>query len=66
MLNRWIEPELLGVLREDGHRLHRLLALAAGLLTDRYLKGCASGLARQPPGSMVGGNADRRDMADRA
>src|ERR1700736_4268749 len=39
MLNRWIEPDLLGVLREEGAGCIVFSPLAQGLLTDRYLKG---------------------------
>src|SRR5438034_6081385 len=39
MLNRWIEPELLDVLGEEGIGCIVFSPLAQGLLTDRYLKG---------------------------
>jgi L-glyceraldehyde 3-phosphate reductase len=39
MLNRWIEPELLDVLDEDGVGCIVFSPLAQGLLTDRYLHG---------------------------
>jgi L-glyceraldehyde 3-phosphate reductase len=39
MLNRWIEPELLGVLAEEGMGAIAFSPLAQGLLTDRYLDG---------------------------
>jgi L-glyceraldehyde 3-phosphate reductase len=39
MLNRWIEPELLGALGEEGVGAIAFSPLAQGLLTDRYLDG---------------------------
>jgi L-glyceraldehyde 3-phosphate reductase len=39
MLNRWIEPELLGVLDREGIGAIVFSPLAQGLLTDRYLDG---------------------------
>jgi L-glyceraldehyde 3-phosphate reductase len=43
MFNRWIEPELLDVLGAEGVGCIPFSPLAQGLLTDRYLKGIASG-----------------------
>jgi len=39
MLNRWIEPELLDVLGQEGIGCIVFSPLAQGLLTDRYLRG---------------------------
>ena len=39
MLNRWIEPELLDALGEEGAGAIAFSPLAQGLLTDRYLDG---------------------------
>jgi L-glyceraldehyde 3-phosphate reductase len=39
MFNRWIEPELLGVLESEGIGCIVFSPLAQGLLTDRYLGG---------------------------
>jgi L-glyceraldehyde 3-phosphate reductase len=39
MINRWIEPELLRVLAEEGMGAIAFSPLAQGLLTDRYLDG---------------------------
>ncbi len=39
MFNRWVEPELLGVLAEDGIGCIAFSPLAQGLLTSRYLSG---------------------------
>src|ERR671919_699557 len=44
MLNRWIEPELLDALEEEGIGCIVFSPLAQGMLTDRYLDGI-------PPGS---------------
>jgi L-glyceraldehyde 3-phosphate reductase len=43
MLNRWIEPELLDVLEEEGIGCIAFSPLAQGLLTDRYLDGIPEG-----------------------
>jgi L-glyceraldehyde 3-phosphate reductase len=39
MFNRWIEPELLGVLEREGVGCIAFSPLAQGMLTDKYLKG---------------------------
>ena len=39
MLNRWVEPELLGALAEEGVGCIAFSPLAQGLLTDKYLHG---------------------------
>ncbi len=39
MLNRWVEPELLDVLREEGIGSIVFSPLQQGLLTDKYLRG---------------------------
>ena len=39
LFNRWVEPELLGALREDGVGCIAFSPLAQGLLTDKYLSG---------------------------
>ena len=43
MLNRWIEPELLNVLEQEGVGCIAFSPLAQGMLTDRYLHGVPSG-----------------------
>jgi L-glyceraldehyde 3-phosphate reductase len=43
LLNRWIEPELLDVLEEEGAGCIAFSPLAQGLLTDRYLNGIPEG-----------------------
>ena len=52
MLNRWIEPELLGVLKEEGMGCIVFSPLAQGLLTDRYLSGVPAGSRASHPGSL--------------
>ena len=39
MLNRWIEPELLDALEDEGIGCIAFSPLAQGMLTDRYLDG---------------------------
>jgi L-glyceraldehyde 3-phosphate reductase len=43
MLNRWIEPELLDALADEGIGCIAFSPLAQGLLTDRYLTGIPEG-----------------------
>jgi L-glyceraldehyde 3-phosphate reductase len=43
MLNRWIEPELLDVLGEEGIGCIGFSPLAQGMLTDKYLDGIPEG-----------------------
>jgi L-glyceraldehyde 3-phosphate reductase len=43
MLNRWIEPDLLDVLGEEGIGCIVFSPLAQGMLTDRYLDGIPAG-----------------------
>jgi L-glyceraldehyde 3-phosphate reductase len=43
MLNRWIEPELLDVLEDEGMGCIAFSPLAQGMLTDRYLNGIPEG-----------------------
>jgi L-glyceraldehyde 3-phosphate reductase len=52
LLNRWIEPELVAVLKEEGIGCIVFSPLAQGLLTDRYLKGVPEGSRASHPGSM--------------
>ena len=51
MLNRWIEGELLSVLKEGGIGTIVFSPLAQGLLTDRYLDGVPAGSRASHPGS---------------
>jgi len=64
MFNRWIEPELLGVLEREGIGCVAFSALAQGLLTDRYINGVpADSRAAQgkslDPASITGENLER-------
>src|SRR5438309_5394793 len=52
ILNRWVEPELFDVLREEGIGCIVFSPLAQGLLTDRYLNGVPEGSRASHPGSM--------------
>ena len=52
MLNRWIEPDLIDVLKDEGIGCIVFSPLAQGLLTDRYLKGVPEGSRASHPGSM--------------
>jgi len=52
MLNRWIEPDVVQVLKEEGIGCIVFSPLAQGLLTDRYLNGVPEGSRASHPGSM--------------
>jgi L-glyceraldehyde 3-phosphate reductase len=52
MLNRWIEPELLDVLEEEGTGCIVFSPLAQGVLTDRYLHGIPEGSRASRDGSL--------------
>src|SRR5258706_12173450 len=52
MLNRWIEPDLIAVLKDEGIGCIVFSPLGQGLLTDRYLKGVPEGSRASHPGSM--------------
>src|ERR1700730_4423016 len=52
LLNRWIEPDLVNVLKEEGIGAIVFSPLAQGLLTDRYLKGVPEGSRASHAGSM--------------
>jgi L-glyceraldehyde 3-phosphate reductase len=53
MLNRWIEPDLLDELEEQGMGCIVFSALAQGLLTDRYLDGVPADSRAARSGSTV-------------
>jgi L-glyceraldehyde 3-phosphate reductase len=63
MLNRWIEPELLGVLREEGTGCIVFSPLAQGLLTDKYLTGVPQGSRGSHAGSMRPGMLTEENLA---
>jgi len=52
MLNRWIEHDLVGVLKEERIGCIVFSPLGQGLLTDRYLQGVPEGSRASHPGSM--------------
>ena len=52
MFNRWIEPDLVNVLKEEGIGCIVFSPLAQGLLTDRYLTGIPEGSRASHPGSL--------------
>jgi L-glyceraldehyde 3-phosphate reductase len=54
MLNRWIEPDVLEALAEDGVGCIVFSPLAQGLLTDRYLEGVPEGSRASRGGSLSG------------
>jgi L-glyceraldehyde 3-phosphate reductase len=52
MLNRWIEPELLDTLEEEGIGCIGFSPLAQGMLTDRYLDGIPEGSRASRPATL--------------
>jgi len=52
MLNRWVEPELLDTLADEGVGCIAFSPLAQGLLTDRYLDGVPRGSRAERKGSL--------------
>jgi L-glyceraldehyde 3-phosphate reductase len=52
MLNRWIEPELLDVLEEEGAGCIVFSPLAQGVLTDKYLDGIPENSRARRDGSL--------------
>jgi L-glyceraldehyde 3-phosphate reductase len=52
MFNRWIEPDLLDVLGEEGIGCIAFSPLAQGMLTDRYLDGIPEGSRASRPSSL--------------
>ena len=52
VFNRWIEPDLLDVLGEEGIGCIAFSPLAQGLLTDRYLNGVPEGSRASANGSL--------------
>ena len=60
LFNRWIEPDLLDVLGEEGIGCIAFSPLAQGLLTDRYLGGVPEGSRASAEGSLAARDAERR------
>ena len=52
LFNRWVEPDLLDVLGEEGIGCIAFSPLAQGLLTDRYLNGVPEGSRASAHGSL--------------
>ena len=52
MLNRWIEPELLDVLEDEGVGCIVFSPLAQGMLSDKYLDGIPSGSRASRPATL--------------
>jgi L-glyceraldehyde 3-phosphate reductase len=52
MLNRWVEPELLDALEDEGVGCIAFSPLAQGMLTDRYLEGIPEGSRASRPSSL--------------
>jgi L-glyceraldehyde 3-phosphate reductase len=63
MLNRWIEPDLLGVLKEEGIGCIVFSPLGQGLLTDKYLKGVPEGSRASHRGSMSADMLTKENLA---
>jgi L-glyceraldehyde 3-phosphate reductase len=55
MLNRWIEPELLDALEDEGAGCIVFSPLAQGVLTDRYLNGIPEGSRASEESSLTPG-----------
>jgi L-glyceraldehyde 3-phosphate reductase len=60
LLNRWIEPELLGVLESEGAGCIVFSPLAQGMLTDKYFDGIPEGSRA----AQSGGSFDRDLLTD--
>src|SRR6266446_1984114 len=63
MLNRWIEDDLLVVLREERMGCIVFSPLAQGLLTDKYLNGVPDGSRASRPGSMSADMLTKSNLA---
>jgi L-glyceraldehyde 3-phosphate reductase len=63
MLNRWIEPELLDVLGQEGVGCIAFSPLAQGLLTSRYLSGVPEGSRASRDGSLRRGQMRDETLA---
>src|SRR6478609_1875412 len=63
MLNRWIEPELLDVLADEGVGCIVFSPLAQGMLTDKYLNGIPEGSRASRDGSLSPSLIDEQALA---
>jgi L-glyceraldehyde 3-phosphate reductase len=62
MLNRWIEPDLLDVLGEEGIGSIGFSPLAQGILTDRYLHGIPEGSRASENSSLPASQLDDQTL----
>ena len=63
MLNRWIEPDLLDALEDEGIGCIGFSPLAQGMLTDRYLHGIPEGSRASRDESLPTSHLDEQTMA---
>ncbi len=63
MLNRWIEPDLLDVLGEEGVGCIVFSPLAQGMLTDKYLNGIPEGSRASRDGSLSPDSINEQTVA---
>ena len=63
MLNRWIEPDLLNALEDEGIGCIGFSPLAQGVLTDRYLHGIPEGSRASRDESLPTSHLDEQTMA---
>jgi L-glyceraldehyde 3-phosphate reductase len=63
MLNRWIEPELLDVLGQEGVGCIVFSPLAQGVLTDKYLDGIQEGSRASRDGSLSADSITKETVA---
>jgi L-glyceraldehyde 3-phosphate reductase len=63
MLNRWIEPDLLDVLGEEGVGCIVFSPLAQGMLTDKYLDGIPEGSRASRDGSLSPDSINEQTVA---
>jgi L-glyceraldehyde 3-phosphate reductase len=63
MLNRWIEPDLLDVLGEEGVGCIVFSPLAQGMLTDKYLDGIPEGSRASRDGSLSSDSINEQTVA---
>lgn len=63
MLNRWIEPELLDALEEEGIGCIGFSPLAQGVLTDRYLHGIPEDSRASENTSLLPSHLDEQKLA---
>jgi L-glyceraldehyde 3-phosphate reductase len=62
MLNRWIEPDLLDALEQEGMGCIGFSPLAQGVLTDRYLHGIPEGSRASEHSSLPTSHLDEQTL----